>query len=156
MNLEKTDYKTALENSGVITVVPKGNSMWPFIKGGKCTVIIKKPISPINQLDVVLFQRENGDFVLHRVTKIDGEELVVKGDNFNYQENISSAQVLGVMEGFYYKNKYTASNDQKYIKRVHKWYKNTLCVKIKKGFFGLWQLKKRILTKIFARKQKNV
>lgn len=156
MNLEKTDYKTALENSGVITVVPKGNSMWPFIKGGKCTVIIKKPQSPINQMDVVLFQRENGDFVLHRVINVQQDNLVVKGDNFDYQENISLSNVLGVVEGFYYKKNYTASNNPKYIKQVHKWYKNTLGVKIKKCFFGLWQLKKRVLTKIFTRKQKNV
>ena len=156
MTLTKTDYKNALLKNGVVAFVPKGNSMWPFIKNGKNTVVVKTLTLPINALDVILFERDNGDYVLHRVIKVEENSYITVGDNFPHPERIQKSQVLGVMDGFYTNEKYTQATDEKYKKKVKKWYKNGLFVKARKGFFALKIKTKTVIQRIFKRKKHNV
>ena len=51
MAISKTE-KVLLEN-GVFSLVPKGNSMWPFIKNKKYSVIIKSITEKPSLYDVV-------------------------------------------------------------------------------------------------------
>ena len=58
-----------------IAFVPKGDSMWPFLKNKKQTVIIDKSYNEIKEYDVVLYSRANGDKILHRVIRVEGDRL---------------------------------------------------------------------------------
>ena len=69
-----------LVGEGVSVTFPvAGRSMRPFIVGGKESVVLVKPES-VNVGDVVLAFVENSRYVVHRVIRIDGENVTVMGD----------------------------------------------------------------------------
>ena len=61
-----------------------GSSMTPFLGDGRDQVFIRKPHRPPERGDVVLYRRDNGDYVLHRIHRVhgtgDGAVYDVAGD----------------------------------------------------------------------------
>lgn len=45
--------------------------MYPMLRNGEDVVVLKKPEGRLKYLDVALYRRSNGDFVLHRVVGFD-------------------------------------------------------------------------------------
>lgn len=77
---EILEEATRLAKEGLSVTLPvKGNSMLPFIIGGKESVILQKPDHP-KVGDVVLAWVENCRYVVHRIIKIDGHNVVLMGD----------------------------------------------------------------------------
>ena len=69
-----------LVEEGVSVTLPvKGNSMLPFIIGGKESVILQKPVQP-KVGDVVLAWVEGCRFVIHRIICIEGNQVTLMGD----------------------------------------------------------------------------
>ena len=69
-----------LVGEGVSVTFPvAGRSMRPFIVGGKENVVLVKPES-VKVGDIVLAFVENSRYVVHRVIRIDGENVTVMGD----------------------------------------------------------------------------
>ena len=64
---------------GSVTFPVAGRSMRPFIVGGKENVVLVKPES-VKVGDIVLAFVENSRYVVHRVIRIDGENVTVMGD----------------------------------------------------------------------------
>ena len=147
-NAVKADYQAVLNQTGTLSFVPNGNSMWPFLKHRHQTVIIQKISTTVNKFDVIFFRRENGDYVLHRVIDVDGDCFIVRGDSQLFTERVKKDQVFGVMTGFYKGKKFVSSSDEKYLKKVEKWYKNGFFTRLKiKAFYGKLRLK-RIVVKM--------
>ena len=70
-----------------VTLPVKGNSMLPFIIGGKESVELVKP-GTIAVGDVVLAWINGCRFVVHRVMRIDGDHVQLMGDgNLSGDEN---------------------------------------------------------------------
>ena len=70
----------ALVNEGMRVTFPvKGYSMLPFIIGGKESVDLVKPDVP-KVGDVVLAWVENCRYVVHRIIRIDGDQVTLMGD----------------------------------------------------------------------------
>ena len=71
---------TRLAKEGVSVTLPvKGNSMLPFIIGGKESVILQRPNHP-QVGHVVLAWVEGCRYVVHRIIKIEGENVTLMGD----------------------------------------------------------------------------
>ena len=69
-----------LVDEGVSVTLPvNGNSMLPFIIGGKESVILQKPELP-KVGDVVLAWADGYRYVVHRIVRIDGERVTLMGD----------------------------------------------------------------------------
>ena len=69
-----------LVDEGVSVTLPvNGNSMLPFIIGGKESVILQQPESP-DVGDVVLAWVDGCRYVVHRIVRIDGERVTLMGD----------------------------------------------------------------------------
>ena len=69
-----------LVNDGVSVTLPvKGQSMLPFIIGGKESVILAKP-GLVQVGDIVLAWVEGCRYVVHRIIRIDGERVTLMGD----------------------------------------------------------------------------
>ena len=69
-----------LVKEGVSVTLPvNGNSMLPFIIGGKESVILHAP-GLIDVGDVVLAWVDGRRYVVHRVVSIDGERVTLMGD----------------------------------------------------------------------------
>ena len=69
-----------LVREGVSVTLPvNGNSMLPFIIGGKESVILQGP-GLIDVGDVVLAWVEGNRYVVHRIIRIDGNRVTLMGD----------------------------------------------------------------------------
>ena len=69
-----------LVREGVNVTLPvNGNSMQPFIIGGKESVILHRPVL-IDVGDVVLAWVDGCRYVVHRIVRIDGERVTLMGD----------------------------------------------------------------------------
>lgn len=129
-------YVETLESKGVLAFVPHGNSMWPFLKNGKQTVIIeKKPAQRLKPLDVVFYKRNDGAFVLHRIVQVIDGGYLTRGDSLFTIETISEESVFGVMQGFYKGKDFVYATNEKYLKKVEKWYKDTWLINLRKRIF---------------------
>ena len=68
-----------VEDGVSVTFPVNGNSMLPFIIGGKESVILQKPELP-KVGDVVLAWVEKCRYVVHRIIRIDGDHVTLMGD----------------------------------------------------------------------------
>ena len=151
MEIKKPDYKTELEKKGAIAFVPGGNSMWPILKNRKQSVLVKKKEERLKKFDVALYQRPCGSFVLHRVMEVVDGGYVVCGDSQLTLENVKEESVFGVLVGFYRGKTYVEVTDEKYIKKVERFYANKFRRKIKLKFFHLGQRIKNKIIQIFIK-----
>ena len=91
-----------LATGGEFTVYPGGTSMLPTIRPAEDAVVLTAPQS-IRVGDIILYRRDSGVFVLHRVVKVkkDGS-LVTRGDNQFYSEmGVLPSQVIAVVARYY-------------------------------------------------------
>jgi hypothetical protein len=89
--------KELLASNKTVTIPVKGTSMRPFYVDGKTQVTLSLPLPQFRRLDVVLFERENGQMVLHRIVKIQKDVLVIQGDALTNQDFVKPNQVVGVV-----------------------------------------------------------
>ena len=70
-----------LAREGVRVTFPvKGQSMLPFIIGGKESVILRGPGGLVDVGDVVLAWVDGNRYVVHRIIRIDGKHVTLMGD----------------------------------------------------------------------------
>ncbi len=101
-------YMIKLLSEGIdVSFTVNGNSMFPLFEHKKTKVTITKPtIDNIKKGDIPLYQRENGQFVLHRIVKIKNGQLIITGDAQTLLEyGIKKSSILGIVKSFSYKNK---------------------------------------------------
>lgn len=83
-------YLTALseliKDGHEVSIPIAGSSMTPFLGDGRDQVFVKAPWRPIRKGDIVLYQRRDGSFILHRVQHVHG-----KGETATY-DMIGDAQ----------------------------------------------------------------
>ena len=103
---EHLSISKALEAGGIISINPKGMSMFPFVKDTD-TVIIKRPTETIKKYDCILFFERENVYVLHRVVKLKGDVVITAGDNNLHDDApINVKGVVGVLDGVYRNGKY--------------------------------------------------
>lgn len=122
MNPEEISVKEALKTEGIVIYPIKGISMLPMLEEGKDMVSLLRADSEtlLKKNDVVLFERSEGTFVLHRITKVSGHGYVITGDNCISGEKVSRKQILAVMNGFYKGTKFIPADDKEYLDYVEK------------------------------------
>lgn len=88
----------ALMNEGrEVTIRPLGNSMLPFIRGGRDSVRLKRMPS-VAVGDMLLVRLEGPRYVLHRLIEKDGDRLTLMGDgNLAGTESCTLADVMGTV-----------------------------------------------------------
>lgn len=90
-----------VSTDGEFRLYPKGTSMLPLIRQGKDSVILVKP-SLLSSKDIVLYKRSNDQFVLHRIIKINGDDLILCGDNQSeLEKGIKSTDVIAKVKAVY-------------------------------------------------------
>lgn len=84
-----------------IRFYPRGVSMLPMLRQDIDSVVISPLTRPLRRYDIALYQRVNGKYVLHRIIEA-GQTYTCIGDNqFTPEPDISQAQMLAVVTGFY-------------------------------------------------------
>jgi SOS-response transcriptional repressor LexA len=83
-----------INSGGYFYLVPKGVSMLPTIKGDVDTVTLEKA-DELKKGDIVLYGRENGQIVLHRIVSIKGDSLILSGDaQIELEHGIKKSDVI--------------------------------------------------------------
>lgn len=95
------EYRQLLRDDPSVDALPlviTGNSMSPFLIHGRDTVYLSRLTRPIRRGDMLLYQRENGGYVLHRVYKAAPEGLTMIGDAQTVLEpGIRQEQVIAIV-----------------------------------------------------------
>lgn len=95
---------------------PRGKSMEPMLCEGRDSVLLGS-VDTIEVGDVLLYRRENGAFVLHRLIERRGGTLTMCGDNQRELEfGITERQVLAKVVGYYAGEEYRALDSDEYQK----------------------------------------
>lgn len=78
------EYVSALrelvEEGHEVSVQISGDSMVPFLHGKRDTAFFKAPDRELKVGDIVFFQRANGQYILHRIVKIENGNYYIVGD----------------------------------------------------------------------------
>ena len=90
-----------------VSFTPTGISMMPMLHHNRDSVVISPVIGELKLYDIALYQRDNGDYVLHRMvgTSIVADEgsaaYTMLGDNqFIKEYGIRDDQIIGVVTEF--------------------------------------------------------
>ena len=84
-----------LEETDAVPLLISGNSMAPFLSHGRDTVYLSKVTEPLKRGDMILYRRDNGRYILHRIVKAENGRYCLVGDAQTYLEpGIRPDQVL--------------------------------------------------------------
>lgn len=75
-----SNLKQLVEADHEVVITVAGRSMEPFLRNRRDHVLLKKPITPPKNGDIVFYQRKTGQYVLHRVFKKKPEGYYLMGD----------------------------------------------------------------------------
>ena len=144
--MSKQNMEEILRKKGRVVTTAVGISMLPCIQPQKDILVLEKS-DRINVLDVVLFRRKNGSYVLHRVLDIQPEGYVLCGDSqYKKEYGVENEQILGILKGFYRGEKYIDCEKN----RWYKMYVNIWCSSLilRKGILQcgriLWKIKRKM------------
>ena len=88
-----------------VNLTVTGNSMFPLFAHLRDSVTVKK-FNEYKKYDIILYVRNNGDLVLHRIVKVKNNEFYLCGDNQTLIEYpIYPNQVIGKVVSFTRKGK---------------------------------------------------
>lgn len=92
--------REAMEIAGSFELTATGASMEPFLMGGRDRVaLVPADARPVRRGDILLFQRDSGAFVLHRVRDVgpDGSMRIV-GDAQYACESVRRDQIRAIVK----------------------------------------------------------
>jgi len=87
-----------------IALTIRGNSMWPLLLSGRDKIFIKT-LDFYKKYDIILYKRDNGSYVLHRIVGKKNGAFILAGDGeFKkeypiYENQIAAGAVGGVRKG---------------------------------------------------------
>lgn len=87
-----------LDEAESVPLVISGNSMLPFLVHGRDTVYLSKVTAPLKRGDMILYRRDSGAYILHRICGMEGDTCCLVGDAQPVIERgIRREQVLAIV-----------------------------------------------------------
>ena len=88
-------------NSGAkVRFFPRGTSMLPLIRQGRDSVTLEKIKKPLGRFDIVLYQRDDGKYILHRIVSVGKTITCICDNQFYYEKNLRHDQMLARVSAF--------------------------------------------------------
>lgn len=124
---ELTPFITDMIKRGKsVNITVTGNSMFPLFADTRDTALISKS-DKYKRLDIILYLRDNGDLVLHRIVKKKKGIYHLCGDNqLTIEYPIYENQIIGKVVSFVRKGKNVKTSNIFYILYSYFW-----CLNIK-------------------------
>ncbi len=118
-----------VESGGVFPLVVTGTSMTPTLHPQRDKVFLVSPKQRVpKKKDIVLFQREDGTYVLHRIIGKDKSgKLQINGDAQTWTEWILPEQIVAVVDALERKGKKFFVDSKKYGLYVWLWGFGRIC-----------------------------
>ena len=93
--------KERLDAGHCVRFAPRGTSMLPMLRQGIDNVELSPLPQALKKYDLPLYQRDNGQYVIHRIVKT-GDTYTCIGDNqFEYEPGLRHDQMIGLVSAFY-------------------------------------------------------
>ena len=100
-----------MQNGGRARLTVTGYSMMPLLRNRVDSVELIADTQQRNKGDIILYRRENGQYVLHRIVGKGPQGYICCGDNQAVRESVAPEQVIAVADGFFRNGKkYELSN----------------------------------------------
>ncbi len=110
-----------MENGGRAKLTVTGDSMYPMLKNCRDSVELM-PIAPQQKKgDIILYRRDNGQFILHRIIAVTEDGYICCGDNQWEKEPVRHDQLLAVVDSFTRNGKQYTLNQASYRLYVAAW-----------------------------------
>ena len=88
------EFERLIKLGHMVEFAPKGVSMRPFIEGERDKVILAQ--CPEVEVGIVVLAKVNDTYVLHRVYKINGKKIILRGDgNLVGYEVCKESDIIG-------------------------------------------------------------
>ena len=84
-----------------VQLAPRGTSMLPMIRQGIDRVVLSAVPERLKKYDLPLYQRKNGQYVLHRIVKAEETYTCVGDNQFELEPGLRHEQMIGVVTAFY-------------------------------------------------------
>ena len=113
-----------LDGGGEFRMYPRGKSMRPLIKEARDSVVlVKREKTDIRRYDMLFYRRENGQFVLHRLMRIekDGTYTMCGDAQTVLEKGIRYEQIIGYVQRMYRKERCVAMDSFSYRFYVRIW-----------------------------------
>lgn len=95
------EYRHLLQQDDAIDALPlviSGNSMSPFLIHGRDTIFLSRLTRPVRRGDAVLYRRDNGAYIFHRVYRVEGDTYTMVGDaQVALERGIRRDQIIAIM-----------------------------------------------------------
>ncbi len=118
----KSNFEEELKKYGRLIYPNVGVSMMPLLRQHRDLMIIEPTKGKCQKYDAVLYRRENGQYVLHRILKVRENDYVICGDNcYTCEYGITDKHILGVLTGFVRDGKTYYVDNKLYQCYVHIW-----------------------------------
>lgn len=98
--------RESLSQGKSVRFSPRGVSMLPMLRQGLDSVELSPLPERLKKYDLPLYQRRNGQYVLHRVVGVDGDTYTCIGDNqFELEHSVAHEQMIAVVTAFFSRTK---------------------------------------------------
>lgn len=92
-----------LEAGCSVRFFPRGTSMLPVLRQGRDSVVLSPLPKKLSKYDLPLYQRGNGQYVLHRIVNVDDTYTCIGDNQFVYEYDVQHKQMIGVVTAIYRK-----------------------------------------------------
>lgn len=114
--------KETLSEGHSVRLSPNGISMLPMLRQGIDSVVLSPLTGKLKKYDLPLYQRDNGQYVLHRIVK-SGDTYTCIGDNqFGRENGLRYDQFIGIVTSFYRKNRKICVSNPAYLIYCRVWH----------------------------------
>ncbi len=124
-----SDFENSLDMlqiSHEISYKTRGMSMRPLFREHRDIINIRRPEKPLKRGDVILYPDISGTIlVLHRIISVDGDNLLIRGDNNYFDEHRKVDEVVGIMTSFFREGRYCDVSKSKSYKCYSFWILNS-------------------------------
>ncbi|MBQ0110585.1 MAG: S24/S26 family peptidase, partial [Oscillospiraceae bacterium] len=123
--IQEQNIEQMLDSMGVCVTGFSGVSMMPMLNKNTDRILITKPPKSLSVGDIVLYKRDDV-YVLHRILKICGDNLIIRGDNCVVTETqYKSGDIIGILDGFWRNGcfiKCTKEYSNKFFRKANRTY----------------------------------
>ena len=110
-----------LEEGHTATLPLRGRSMRPFLEDGRDKALLQI-VDTYREGDAVLAEISRGHFVLHRIIKIEGTHVTLRGDGNLGDEHCRLEDIRAKAVGFYRKGRTKLDSTDGRKWRVYSWW----------------------------------
>ena len=116
-------FREQLSLGQTVRFSPRGTSMLPMLRQGLDQVVLSPLPETLRRFDLPLYQRDNGQYVLHRIVKVETDGYTCMGDNqFQPEPGVRRDQMIAVVTAFYRDGKQYRVTDLSYRIYCHVWH----------------------------------